>query len=147
MIPQLQFDEQRTAELRTRLPGTWVFTEQAKNANDNTVNALKKKSFQFNADGTVKLLETESGKRTPGLKIAYEFVSSGSYDFAGDTIHLFIDRFARKREHAETLVHDEQGKPRWESKDEPPFDSTITDGSQNRYILFQDLQLDFKRSR
>jgi hypothetical protein len=35
------------------------------------------------------------------------------------------------------------GKKVWELKKEPTYDSAITDGSQDRWIPFSDLQRDF----
>jgi hypothetical protein len=142
MIPQLEFDQQRSQELSKRVPGTWVCTNKIKHQYDKSVNAVEKKVFSFSPDGSVKLVETETGKRAPTLKVNYRFESSGTYDFAGDTIHLFIDQFARKQERSEVL-HMEDGKKWWEPKNETPYDSTISDGSQDRYITFGDLKSDF----
>lgn len=140
MLSDLKFDEERAQELRPRIPGTWVCTNRITSKVHRQVNAVEKKIFRFNRDGSVKLIEKKHGQSGPFLKENWEFVSRGSYDLAGDTVVLHVDRFAAKKQDFEEL-HEEDKK--WHKKQHPTYDSTITDGSQDRYITFSDLKRDF----
>ena len=143
-IPQLQFDEKRAEELRPRVLGTWTCTNISKHRNDATVNAVEKKIFNFQKNGNVKLIEKKKGKSTPYFKEDWEFVSWGKYDIKGDTIFLMIDRFKSARQDFWDYKT-KDGKKQWIKTAHPTYDSTITDGSQDRFINFQDLEGDFKR--
>lgn len=143
-IPQLQFDEKRAEELRPRVLGRWVCTNITKHRNDVTVNAVEKKIFSFQKNGNVKLVENKKGKSTPYFKEDWEFVSWGKYDFKGDTIFLMIDRFKAAKQNFWDLK-EKDGKKDWVKTAHPTYDSTITDGSQDRFINFSDLEGDFKR--
>ncbi|MBD3391115.1 MAG: hypothetical protein GF418_03580 [Chitinivibrionales bacterium] len=144
MLPRLEFDQNRAEELRSRLPGTWVCTQKTTHAEDKSVNAVEKKVFSFDRDGKAKLVENKKGKSSPFLKEDWEFRSWGTWDLLGDTIHLFIERFACTRQQFEEY-HKKNGKVWWEKKLHPTYDSTITDGSQDRWITFADLKKDFVR--
>jgi hypothetical protein len=39
----------------------------------------------------------------------------------------------------------ENGKKLWKNEPQPTYDSTITDGSQDRFIAYNDLLEDFKQ--
>jgi hypothetical protein len=145
LLPRLKFDQKRAAELRTRIPGAWTCTNVTKHSQDNTVHAVEKKVFTFNKDGSPTFVEKKSGKSSPFLKEDWEFRSYGTYDLLGDTIHLFVDRFASVKQNF-TELHNRDGKKVWEEKPGPQYDSSITDGSQNRYITYHNLKLDFERN-
>jgi len=141
-LPRLKFDEERTAEIRPRLTGTWVCTNVSKSEADKNVNAVEKKIFDFRTDGKVYLTENKRGQSTPLFKEDWEYYSEGTYDLAGDTVMLFINRFAARRQNFEQLsVKD--GKNSWVKQTHPTYDSVITDGSQDRFVTFVDLKEDF----
>lgn len=142
-LPQLKFDEERAKELRPRVTGTWECTNITKHSQDKTVHAVEKKIFSFKKDGTGSFIERKKGKSSPGFKEDWEFVSTGSYDLKGDTIHLLVDRFKRVRQDIWELKENSKGKKEWIKNSAEPYDSLITDESQNRYILFEDLKKDF----
>ena len=142
LLPQLQFNESRAKELRERLPGSWTCINKTKNDEDKAINAVEKKVFSFMKDGKCKLVETKKGQSSPVLKEDWEFNSYGTYDLLGDTIFMFINRFACVKQNFENMSL-KDGKKKWDLKKEPTYDSTITDGSQDRWIPFSDLQRDF----
>jgi hypothetical protein len=144
MVPQLVFNENRAKELRDRIPGQWVCTNVTKNAEDKTIHAVEKKIFTYNKDGSCKLVETKQGQSGQALKEDWEFNSYGTYDLLGDTIFMFIKRFASVRQNFTTMSM-KDGKKAWTLKKEPTYDSAITDGTQDRWIPFTDLQRDFER--
>ena len=148
LIPQFNKDEERVKELRSILPGEWVCTNITKSKEEKGVNAVEKKVFTFNRDGSVLLEENKKGQSGPFLKEDWEFKSWGKYDMNGDTIHLFIDRFASLRQNFERLYLEDGGKKKvWKKEPQPTYDSTITDGSQDRYITYEDLKGDFVQTR
>ena len=146
MLPQLKFNEARVKELRGRIVGEWVCTNKTKNDENKAINAVEKKVFMFNKDGSAKLVETKKGQSSPVLKEDYEFNSYGTYDLLGDTVMIFIKRFAAVKQNFENMV-DKNGKKAWETKKEATYDSTITDGSQDRWIPFTEMQADFVQTK
>ena len=144
VVPQLISDENNGHEIRKKIPGRWVSEQVTKHVQDKSVYAVEKKIFNFKKDGKVDLVESKKGKSSPFFKEDWKFLSSGKYDVKGDTIVLFIERFtAAKQNFWEKREVD--GKKKWVFKQEPTYDSTITDGSQDRFIIYSDLTLDFAR--
>jgi hypothetical protein len=142
LLPQLKFNEDRAKELRGRLPGEWVCVNKTKSEEDKTINAMERKVFSYTKDGKCKLVETKKGQSSPVLKEDWEFDSYGTYDLLGDTIFMFINRFVCVKQNFDNMST-KNGKKVWELKKEPTYDSAITDGSQDRWIPFSDLQRDF----
>lgn len=143
-LPELRDAESKAEKLRSKVYGTWVCTNVTKKESDPSVNAVEKKIFTFNRDGSAKFVEKKKGKSGQFLKEDWEFRSFGTFDIFADTVHVFVDRFAAVKQDFTELkkVND---KPKWVTKSHPTYDSTITDGSQNRYIDYDDLLADFKR--
>jgi hypothetical protein len=149
MIPQLTFNEDRAREIKARLAGEWVCTNTTKSEADKSVNAVEKKIFSFFKDGKAKLVETKKGQSSKNLKEDWEFQSSGTYDCLGDTVFIFVNRFASVRQNFESLK-ESGNKKTWEKKNEPTYDSVITDHSQDRWIPFSGeggLTGDFKQEK
>jgi hypothetical protein len=163
-ISRLKFDEQRSNELKPRLPGTWICLNETKSKANKDINAVEKKIFTFNPDFSVKLIENKKGQSATFLKEDWEFQSYGKWDVTGDTICLFINRFvALKQDFTKGSVDsvimarcaESGGAPEdckyskkdihWKLEPGPRYDSTITDHSQDRYVTFADLQADFKK--
>jgi hypothetical protein len=44
-------------------------------------------------------------------------------------------------------LHKIDGKEVWKDEPGPTYDSAITDGSQDRYVTYDDLKMDFKKVR
>ncbi|MDG5813669.1 hypothetical protein QA601_01130 [Chitinispirillales bacterium ANBcel5] len=145
-LPQLKEDEERASELSSRVPGVWRSQQRTTSRQHREVNALEEKFFSFFRDGRAKLVEQKKGQSGPYLKEDWKFESEGTYELAGDTIFLFISRFASIKQDFER-IHNVDGEPVWKSEPAPTYDSTITDGSQDRFILWEDLEDDFTRIR
>jgi hypothetical protein len=141
-LPQLQQDEQKAAEIKGKVAGTWTCTNVTKHSEDPTVNAVEKKIFILNRDGTCKFIEQKQGKSGPFLKEDYQYISYGTYGFLGDTVYLSINRFQAVRQNFEHLFID--GKKRtWKKEPHPSYDTTLTDKSQDRFVAYPDLVSDF----
>lgn len=147
-LPELNKCEERAAELRKLVPGQWVCTNVTKSKEVKGVYAVEKKIFTFGRDGKVTLVENKKGQSGPFLKENWEFRSWGTYDMLGDTIHLFINRFAAVRQDFTRLYVENVGgrkKKVWKKEPQPTYDSAITDGSQDRFVTYADLKSDFVR--
>jgi hypothetical protein len=147
MIPQLTFNEDRAKEIKARLPGEWVCTNVTKSDADKSINAVEKKIFSFFKDGKAKLVETKKGQSSKNLKEDWEFQSTGTYDCLGDTVFIFVDRFASVRQNFEAGTEGPDKKIKWEKKKEPTYDSLITDHSQDRWVPFEEMKQDFKQEK
>jgi hypothetical protein len=146
MITQLTFNEDRAKEVKARLPGEWVCTNVTKSDADKAINAVEKKIFMFFKDGKAKLVETKKGQSSKNLKEDWEFQSTGTYDCLGDTVFIFVDRFASVRQNFEAF-NESAGKKTWEKKKEATYDSLITDHSQDRWVPFEEMKQDFKQEK
>jgi hypothetical protein len=145
-LPVLRFNEARAKELKERLPGEWVCTNVTKSEADKEVNAVEKKVFSFFKDGKVKLVENKKGQSAKNLREDWEFQSYGTWDCLGDTIEIFVDRFACVRQNFQTLL-EKDGKKTWENKPEKTYDSLITDHSQDRWVPYTEMTQDFKQEK
>jgi len=143
-LPQLQKDEENSQNIKEKVYGTWTCTNLTKHSEDPSVNAVEKKIFILNRDGSAKFIEKKSGKSGPYLKEDYEYVSTGTYGFRGDTVYLSISRFAAVKQNFSRMV-DLKAK-KWQPDNHPSYDSAITDKSQDRFIAYPDLTADFVHS-
>jgi len=143
-IPQLKFDQSRGEEIRPRVLGTWTMSDITKNDADKSVHAVKEYIFNFKQDGTGSLIQRKKGKSSPLFKEDWEFISYGKYDFKGDTIYLIVNRFETKREDFWEYKTVSGDKKDWVKTSHPIYDSSISDGSQNRFVLFETLREDYK---
>jgi len=146
MLPRLKEDEVKAARLKSLVPGEWLFTDRDKSVEDPKVNAVRTTLFKFGTDGKVQLTEKKSGRSSPFLKEDWHFESWGTYGYKGDTIMLSISRFASVKQ-VFSRLHRIDGKDVWKDEPGPVFDSLITDGSQDRYVTYEDLKEDFKKVR
>lgn len=144
-IPALRADEEKTRELRAIIPGsTWEYVFRKSSDVHKEVNAVEKKVFSFLRNGNATFVESEKGRSDQNTRTDYEFASFGTYDIAADTIYVFVNRFAARRQIIEARG-DKDGKEYWKRDVGPTYDSLITDGSQDRWVTLADLREDFKR--
>ncbi|MBN1128217.1 MAG: hypothetical protein JXA71_04490 [Chitinispirillaceae bacterium] len=147
-IPQFNFDSERAKEIRDRVPGEWVCTNKTTSKENKDINAVEKKIFIFEKNGSAKLIENKKGQSGPYLREDWQFDSWGKWDVNGDTVHMFVNRFAAVRQNFQRMYLEDGGKKKsWRNEPQPTYDSLITDGSQNRFITFSDLQADFEQTR
>jgi hypothetical protein len=148
LIAHFNADAVRAKELRTLVPGEWVCTQHDKSTESKDVNAVAKKIFTFEKNGKGKFIESKKGQSGPFCKEDWEFVSNGTWDANGDTLHLFVTRFAVTRQLFERLYILNGGKKKeWRKEPKPTYDSAITDGSQDRFISYKDLTEDFEQTK
>lgn len=145
-IPQFREDQKKANDIIKKIPGEWVCTNHIKGTENKEINAIEKKIFTFNKNGSVKLIENKKGRSGPFLKEDYEYKSLGTWDVLGDTVYLFVNQFAAVRQNFERM-HKEGKKLIWKKETHAPYDSTITDGSQDRNIVYSDLVGDFVQTR
>jgi hypothetical protein len=145
-IPHFREDQKKANEIIKKIPGEWVCTNHIKGTENKDINAIEKKIFTFDRKGSVKLIENKKGQSGPFLKEDYEYKSVGTWDVLGDTIYLFVNRFAAVRQNFQRL-HKEGKKFIWKSENHPSYDSAITDGSQDRNIIYADLLSDFVQTK
>lgn len=143
-LPSLETDQVKADKLKKTIPGEWVCVNVTKSQEIREINAVEKKIFSLSRDGKAKLIENKKGQSGQYLKEDYEFLSHGTWDLLGDTLCLFINRFAAVRQNFQK-IYVENGKKVWKKESHPTYDSLITDGSQNRFITYQDLTEDFKQ--
>jgi hypothetical protein len=146
LLPQLKINENLAREVRPKLIGSWVCTNKTKSEEIKEINAIEKKIFSYMPDGKCKLVETKKGQSGQAIKEDYEFNSYGTFDLLGDTVFMFINRFVSVRQNFTTMSL-KDGKKTWTLKKEPTYDSVITDGSQDRWIPYPDLQRDFVKGK
>jgi len=135
----------RSKELADSVPGDWECINNQSSPENKPIKTQERRFFSFAKNGSVKFTESRKGQSGFFLKEDWEFVSTGNWELCGDTIYLLISRFGAPRRHFEELVSDSSGKQSWKKRDEPVYDSAITDGSQNRFIAYADLKADFKK--
>jgi hypothetical protein len=146
-LPSIKEDEQKAVAFRRQITGEWVFTDKVESVEIPAKDAaVERKSFTFNRDGSVFLVESKKGQSGPYLREDYEFRSWGTYGLKGDTVMLSINRFAAVRQMFHR-IHMVDGKPVWVPEPGPTYDSVITDKSQDRYVVFADLREDFRKVR
>ncbi len=145
LLPVLIEDERKATEIKDKVFGTWTCTNVTKHSEDPTVNAVEKKIFILNRDGTAKFIEKKTGKSGPYLKEDYEYNSYGTFGFMGDTVYLSINRFVAVKQNFTRMT--DIKKKVWTPDNHPSYDTIITDKSQDRFVAYQDLLADFTRSK
>ncbi len=145
-IPQFREDQKKADEIIKKIPGEWICTNHIKGTENKEINAIERKIFTFDKKGSVRLVENKKGRSGPFLKEDYEYRSVGTWDVLGDTIYLFVNRFSAVRQNFERM-HKEGKKLIWKKETHAPYDSSITDGSQDRNIIYADLLSDFVQKR
>jgi len=144
-LPTIELDQQTAEEVEKKTPGTWAASIVTKHPSDKSVHAIENKTFTFYRDGKAKFEERKKGKSAPNLEEDWSFTSWGSWEVGGDTIFMDVERFKVNRQNFKELHTDEEGKTSWKSNNLPTYDSTITDGSQDRWVVYSEMVEDFKK--
>lgn len=142
MLASLKTQQEKANQLRTAIIGEWTFEKHITSTVDYTVDAKEHKIFTFHPDGKASFIEQKKGKSGHSLKEDWRFESYGKWDIKGDTIHVRTSRFACVKQNFEEEKNVD-GKVVWEKANKPTYDSTITDGSQDRYVTYTSLMDDF----
>ncbi|HLV33170.1 MAG TPA: hypothetical protein VKY57_16505 [Chitinispirillaceae bacterium] len=141
IMPVLLENEKKASEIRNKLTGKWTDIHWVK-PEDVNYKALDKRIYTFKKDGSFEGSESLKGQTTEFLKEDWHFLSWGKYDLKGDTIHLFIDREKCLRQ---IFIQWHINKKTWVKDEKPTYDSTITDGSKDRFITFDYLKENFRK--
>lgn len=138
LMPSLLSDEKKAKEVSANLIGTWVSVHSS---TEKGIDAVEKRSYSFSKDGTMLLSEERKGKSAPNLKEDWKFESTGTYALKGDTALLHITKEKCLRQVFWTLSADNK----WVEEVKPTYDSTITSGSKDRTLPYNDFKADFKK--
>jgi len=141
MMPGLLNDEARMKELRPKIIGTWVGESEPE---DKTMKAKERRKFIFGADGKLYIEEEMKGQTQEYLKEDWKFLSWGRWDQKGDTTLLYIEREKCERQTYWTLK-EQAGRKQWVREDKPTYDTTITDGSKDRFMAWDYFQQFLKK--
>jgi tRNA G37 N-methylase Trm5 len=114
--------------------GTWA-GERVPTAEGFKAKALEKKQFEFSADGKLHAVESMKGQTDEFLKEDWQFESWGTWDIKGDTVLLKITRELCQKQVFENF-REVDGKKKWVREEKPTYDTTITDGSKDRYMTW-----------
>ncbi len=137
-------NEQKAKEIRKLLIGTWKDVHVVRPNEDEGYKwkAVETRIYKFGADGSFEGHEELHGQTAPIRKEDWKFLSWGKYDLMGDTIYQFITR----EKCVEQVYHFLDPKTnKWRREEQKTYDSTITNGSKDRFIVFSDLKLEFKK--
>ncbi|MBN1600539.1 MAG: hypothetical protein JW915_02970 [Chitinispirillaceae bacterium] len=137
----LENDEKKSVEVRKKVVGKWGDAHWVKPEEAN-YKALDKKVYKFTKDMKFEGDESMKGQTTEFMKEDWQFLSWGDYDIKGDTIFIFVKREKCTRQ-IFTQWHIKDKK--WIEGKKPTYDSTITNGAKDRFILYSDLKSDFKK--
>jgi len=137
VMPSLIKDEVAALKVAAVLPGTWT---KVRKLTGNGANAVEKGIVAFEKNGAFTMDETMKGQTSASLREDWQFKSQGAYSIKGDTIMLNIQKEQRIRENFENLAN---GK--WTKNQRKPYDTTITNGSKDRFFTFDVLKSEYKK--
>lgn len=140
-------NQERAAELKPILVGTWKDVHTVLPPEDEEgarYKAVETRIYTFGKDGAFSGVEAMSGQTTPYMKENWKFLSWGTYDLMGDTIYMFVNR-EKCVQQSFTQLNVKTDK--WTKNDKPTYDSTITNNSKDKFIVYDDLKIAFKKSR
>ncbi len=143
LFPIFLENEAKAKKFRPKIIGVWKSVETPM---DKSLNAVWKRIFNFQKDGTVKTRESKKGKSQVNLIEDWEFVSSGTWDLIGDTIFIKIDKEKCTRQIYTSLIV-KNGKEEWEKNVKPTYDTTFTEKTKDSFMTYDYLShsLDKKR--
>ncbi|MBN1760106.1 MAG: hypothetical protein JW863_17400 [Chitinispirillaceae bacterium] len=140
-------NETKAKDIRKKIIGTWkdVHTLSSPDDSPKKFSAKEIRFFTFKNDGSFESSEECKGQTDIIRKEDWQFLSYGTFDLMGDTIYQFIDREKCTRQ-IYTFLDPKTMK--WKTPEvKPTYDSTITNGSKDRFIVYSDLKLEFKKIR
>jgi len=141
LMPVLLENEKKAQEISKKIIGKWGDAHWEK-AEDANYKALSRRFFTFKKDGTFESSEEMVGQTTPYMKEDWLFLSWGKYAFKGDTIHLNV---TREKCPKQVFTHLNVRTNKWEKKVSPTYDSLITNGSKDKFLIFSDFKSNFKK--
>ncbi|MDR0306656.1 MAG: hypothetical protein LBI42_07440 [Chitinispirillales bacterium] len=131
--------QQKTADsLRNQFVGIWVMEQESA---DRRFKLVERTEIHMRPDGSLYIMEGKKGDTSEDSREDWVFQSTGTWDLMGDVAHHYITN--EKRVKQDFSFRDASGK--WTKKSEKPYDSTITNGSKDRYAAWESLNKDYKR--
>lgn len=136
-MPTLLADEQKSVEFRKMIVGTWrgEFEPEQKG-----MTAIKKQVISFKDDGNFSMDESMKGQSSENLKEDWQFQSSGTYGIKGDTVLLSV-----LKEKCLKQEYQRQVNGKWVTDKMKTYDTTITNGSKDQFIVRSFLNENFKK--
>ncbi|MFP4164077.1 MAG: hypothetical protein ACLFQB_09605 [Chitinispirillaceae bacterium] len=132
--------EQKTADsLWGDFVGCWVLEKESP---DKKFNVVERTEIHMRPDSSLFIVEKKKGKTSENTRDDWEFRSTGTWDVKGDVAHHHIEKEKCVRQKFWSR-NPETGK--WKKQIKPPYDSTVSDGSKDRYAVYEDLKEDFKK--
>ncbi|KMQ50926.1 hypothetical protein CHISP_2068 [Chitinispirillum alkaliphilum] len=125
--------------LRRHVVGAWVMEQESP---DPRFDVVKRQEIHFRPDGSLYIMKRSRGRTSETTREDWEFQSEGTWKLRGDMAFKFIERDKRVRYNFRYL---DQETNRWITETQPPYDSTITDGSMDEFITYETLARDYKR--
>jgi hypothetical protein len=139
LMLQLLKDEETAKKTDAQVRGTvW---NMVKKLTADGASAVQKNRISFKKDGSYEMSEEMKGLTKPTLKEEWLFKTWGTYAMKGDTILLSTKRENRVRQ---IYVHIDGNKEMKRIEDKP-YDSTITNGSKDRFFTLDYLKENFKK--
>ncbi len=133
LVPSLLAQQEQAEELRPKARGVWART-------DRDGNAVRKEKFIMNKDGTLTTTESKKGQSSEYLKEDWAFTSFGTWQLKGDTVYFLIER---EKCNKQTFWNKKNGS--WVKSTQPTYDSTITDGSKDRFVSWEYLKTNYRK--
>ena len=133
-------DEEHMKEIKPQIIGRWV----SQRVPEGKYKAMETRKFTFKKDGKYEADETMKGQTSEYTKEDWQFLSWGDYDVKGDTILMYVKREKCPKQTYHNYKNID-GKMKWEKYAAPTYDSTITDGSKDRYFTFEYVKEYFKK--
>jgi hypothetical protein len=140
LLPHLLKDEAIAKKIDAQIRGT-TWSMSKKFTEGGGAGAIQKNRVSFKKDGSYEMTEEMKGQTKPNLKEDWLFLTWGTFAMKGDTILLSTTREKRVRQN---YVHLARGKAVKKIEDKP-YDSTISDGSKDRFFTFDYLRENFKK--
>jgi hypothetical protein len=136
-MPTLIADEQKSADFRKMLVGTWrgEFEPEKKG-----MTAVKKQVINIKKDSSFTMDEAMKGQSSEYLKEDWEFQSNGKWDVKGDTLLLSVLHEKCVRQEYQRLKDN-----KWLTDKMKTYDTTITNGSKDQFMVKSFMMENFKK--
>ncbi len=140
-LPKLIEDEKRAKRISKIVQGDWIRKTKEKNKEDGS-NFNETEEYIIKRNGKIIVKEFKKGYHNKQVYMDYKYTSYGTYKLNGDTVKIFINRIKGYNKN-KLLVN--EAKKEWKKVNEPPFDSLVTNGSEDRFQTYRELSEHFKK--
>lgn len=141
MLPHLLECEEQARQNTPLVSGRWArkATEKEKDAGSDFVET---EEYNFQKDGGFVINETKKGFHNKNVYMDYQYVSRGQYILDCDTVKMFVKRIKGYSRNRLRVAPDAN---EWKPVNTAPFDSAVTNGSQDRSKTLTEFRQHFKR--